>query len=67
MPAPRISEDWRFRRPVRWLDEEIYAWIDYEQGREDNLYKRGLAAAKTAGRMITDEELISIQEAIDLE
>ena len=65
MPLPQINEGWRIHRQVRWLDEEIYAWIDYEQALEDRLYEEGLARTRAAGRLLTGDELRSIQEETD--
>ena len=75
MPQPHMEEAWRNHRPggmldnhrqVRWLDEEIYAWIDHEQRLEDKLVEKGLARTRATGRMLTRDELYSIQEEIEL-
>ena len=62
MPYPRVNDAWR--RGVRWIDEEIYAWIDHEQALEDRLVDEGLAVSHTAGRLIRPVELQHVQARI---
>jgi hypothetical protein len=55
MPYPHVNDTWRCR--IRWTDEEIYVWTDYEQAQEDRLVDAGLAISFAAGRLIRDGEL----------
>ena len=59
MPAPQVYNAWRCE--TRWIDEEIYAWLDHYQALEDNLVEEGLATLYTAGRLIKKSELLQVQ------
>jgi hypothetical protein len=59
MPYPRVDDAWR--RGIKWTDEEIYAWTDYESAQEDKLVSVGLAVSYAARRLIRDEELQQVQ------